>query len=68
MRKLVEYARLMERKGLIHVENLARVSYLADIAFRVCFQKHKSKRKLKKYAVRPVKPKGKQGVDVEYNP
>ena len=33
MRKLVEYARRMERKGLIHVENLARVSYLADIAF-----------------------------------
>ncbi len=32
---------------------------------RVCFQKHKSKRKLKEYAVRQRKPKGKQAVDVE---
>ena len=35
--------------------------------FRVCFQKHKSKKKLKKYAVSLLKPKGKQVVDVEYN-
>ena len=34
---------------------------------RVCFQKHKSKQKLKKYAVSLLKPKGKQVVDVEYN-
>ena len=34
---------------------------------RVCFQKHKSKKKLKKYAVSLLKPKGKQVVDVEYN-
>ncbi len=36
-------------------------------ATRVCFQKHKSKKKLKKYAVSLLKPKGKQVVDVEYN-
>ena len=35
------------------------------IVIRVCFQKHKSKRKLKEYAVRQRKPKGKQAVDVE---
>ena len=32
---------------------------------RVCFQKHKSEREAKEYAVRYIKPKGKQGVGVE---
>ena len=35
---------------------------------RVCFQKHKPRKKMRKYAVSQIKPKGKQGGNVEYNP
>ena len=42
-------------------------SLIKDPFTRVCFQKHKSKKKLKKYTVSLLKPKGKQVVDVEYN-
>jgi threonyl-tRNA synthetase len=37
-------------------------------SIRVCFQKHKPRKKMRKYAVSQIKPKGKQGGNVEYNP
>ena len=36
-----------------------------EVYLRVCFQRHKSEREAKKYAVRYIKPKGKRGVGVE---
>jgi hypothetical protein len=41
---------------------------VSRIKTRVCFQKHKPRKKMRKYAVSQIKPKGKQGGNVEYNP
>ena len=51
--------------GIYAVNVIGQTDEIDDI--RVCFQKHKSERKLKEYAVSLIKPKGKQGVTVEYN-
>jgi hypothetical protein len=42
--------------------------YPEQLMLRVCFQKHKPRKKMRKYAVSQIKPKGKQGGNVEYNP
>ena len=52
---------------LVHFIGQAIQQGSQSVDIRVCFQKHKSKKKLKKYAVSLLKPKGKQVVDVEYN-
>ena len=54
--------RLLERRGYSRKD----ITWLAGI--RVCFQKHKPRKKMRKYTVSQTKPKEKQGGNVEYNP
>ena len=64
--------KILNANGITTVNQLTALTLgelrrLPRMGARVCFQKHKSKKKLKKYAVSLLKPKGKQVVDVEYN-
>ena len=64
--------KILNANGITTVNQLTALTLgelrrLPCMGARVCFQKHKSKKKLKKYAVSLLKPKGKQVVDVEYN-
>ena len=69
IRLCIDNDALVERTHKRNFPNIPMINHdIRDITteqIRVCFQKHKSKRKLKEYAVRQRKPKGKQGVNVE---